>query len=74
VPHVIVGIVDELEDMERKWGLVLSHVPIGYGVLLKDGVGIGGNISVRVNGHKGRGSDASVDVVSHEVLVETGNM
>jgi len=69
---VIVGTVGELEDVGRKWNLVLSHVLIACGVLLKDGVGIRGDIFVRVDSHKGRGSGASVDVVGHEALAEMG--
>jgi len=71
--HVVVGIAGKLEDMGRRWGLVLSHVPRGCSVVLKDGVGIGGDICVRVDGHEGRGVDVSVDVVGHEPLAETGD-
>ena len=72
-PHVVVGVVGELEDMRGKGGLVFRRVPIVCGILLEDRVGVGCDVLVWVDCDEGGGSDAGVNCVGHETLAETGD-
>lgn len=47
---MVVGIVGELEDVWGESVLVLRGVPILCSILVEDGIGVGGDVFVRVEG------------------------
>jgi hypothetical protein len=72
-PHVVVGIVRELEDMGRERGLLLGGVAILCGIFEENGIGVAGNVFVGVQGDQGGGVYRGVDVVSEKTLSEAGD-
>ena len=67
---MVVGIVGKLEDVGRLRCLVLVGIPVCCRVFVQDGVGIGGNVFVGVEGDEAGGTNASVDIVGHEALAQ----
>ena len=54
-PHVVVGIIGELEDVGREESLLLGGVAILCGILEENGVCVAGDVFVRIYGDQGRG-------------------
>lgn len=71
--HVVVRIVRELEDMRGQRLLLLAGVPVVGRVFEHDGVGVGGDVFVRVKRHQRGGAYVRVDAVVHEPLPQAGD-
>ena len=72
-PHVVVGVIGELEDMGRERNLLLRGIAILCGIFEENGVCIAGDVFVRVQSNQGRRIQRGVDVVSEKTLSEAGD-
>lgn len=68
--HVVIRIVRKLEYVGWKRDLGGGRVAVLSGILLQNGVGIAGDIFVRIDGDDGGGANVSVYGVGHEPFAD----